>query len=78
MDWAVKSVAFSCVFLTVAKNVILAGVKSVTLYDPTLVQISDLSSQVRSIKTFAKHSFTFVNRISAGRGMLCHVLALPN
>ena len=29
----------------VAKNVILAGVKSVTLYDPTLVSHTDLSSQ---------------------------------
>ena len=30
----------------IAKNVILAGVKSVTLYDPELTQLSDLSSQV--------------------------------
>ena len=30
-----------------AKNVILAGVKSVTVYDPTPVQMSDLSTQVR-------------------------------
>ncbi|KAG0169689.1 SPS-sensor component ptr3 [Apophysomyces sp. BC1034] len=29
----------------IAKNVILAGVKSVTLYDPTPAQISDLSAQ---------------------------------
>eukprot|EP00833_Pecoramyces_ruminatium_P003230 jgi/Orpsp1_1/1177262/evm.model.c7180000060725.1 len=29
----------------IAKNVILAGVKSVTLYDPELTQLSDLSSQ---------------------------------
>ena len=29
-----------------AKNVILAGVKSVTIYDPEPVQASDLSSQV--------------------------------
>lgn len=29
-----------------AKNVILAGVKSVTIYDPEPVQLSDLSSQV--------------------------------
>jgi ubiquitin-activating enzyme E1 len=28
-----------------AKNIILAGVKSVTVYDPELVQIQDLSSQ---------------------------------
>jgi len=32
--------------LMLAKNVILAGVKSVTLYDPTPVQMSDLSTQV--------------------------------
>jgi ubiquitin-activating enzyme E1 len=30
----------------VAKNVILAGVKNVALYDPTPVQMSDLSTQV--------------------------------
>jgi len=29
----------------IAKNVVLAGVKSVTIYDPELAQISDLSSQ---------------------------------
>lgn len=28
-----------------AKNIILAGVKSVTVYDPEPVQIQDLSSQ---------------------------------
>lgn len=33
-------------FKFIAKNVILAGVKSVTLYDPELTQLSDLSSQV--------------------------------
>jgi ubiquitin-activating enzyme E1 len=32
--------------LYVAKNVILAGVKSVALYDPELVEFADLSSQV--------------------------------
>ena len=30
-----------------AKNVVLAGVKSVTIYDPEPVKVSDLSSQVR-------------------------------
>lgn len=30
----------------IAKNVVLAGVKSVTLYDPTPVEITDLSAQV--------------------------------
>lgn len=34
-----------CVYVP-AKNVILAGVKSVTLHDPDPVQISHLSSQV--------------------------------
>ena len=33
--------------LHVAKNVILAGVKSVTVYDPEPVEVQDLSSQVR-------------------------------
>jgi hypothetical protein len=31
--------------IRLAKNIILAGVKSVTVYDPELVQIQDLSSQ---------------------------------
>jgi len=35
--------------LIIAKNVILAGVKSVTIYDPTPVQMSDLSTQVSSL-----------------------------
>lgn len=30
-----------------AKNVVLAGVKSVTLYDPEPVQLEDLGTQVR-------------------------------
>lgn len=30
----------------IAKNVVLAGVKSVTLWDPTPAEISDLSAQV--------------------------------
>ena len=30
----------------IAKNVVLAGVKSVTIYDPDTVQLSHLSSQV--------------------------------
>ena len=29
-----------------AKNIVLAGVKSVTIHDPSPVQLSDLSSQV--------------------------------
>lgn len=33
--------------INLAKNIILAGVKSVTVYDPEPVQIQDLSSQVR-------------------------------
>lgn len=32
--------------MSTAKNVILAGVKSVTVYDPEPVEIQDLSSQV--------------------------------
>jgi ubiquitin-activating enzyme E1 len=35
-------------YLILAKNVVLAGVKSVSVHDPTPVQISDLSSQVIS------------------------------
>jgi ubiquitin-activating enzyme E1 len=30
----------------VAKNVVLAGVKSVTIYDPDVIQLAHLSSQV--------------------------------
>ena len=36
----------SVMTLTPAKNVILAGVKSVTLYDPEPVTLTDLSTQV--------------------------------
>jgi hypothetical protein len=32
-----------------AKNIILAGVKSVTVYDPEPVQIQDLSSQASTL-----------------------------
>ena len=35
-----------------AKNVVLAGVKSVTVYDPEPVKISDLSSQVCSLAVY--------------------------
>lgn len=38
-------VGLSGLGVEIAKNVILAGVKSVTLYDPESVQLSDLSSQ---------------------------------
>jgi len=34
-----------------AKNLVLAGVKSVTIYDPEPVRIQDLSSQVRVLRT---------------------------
>ena len=46
-------------FLTfsVAKNVILAGVKSVSLYDPEPVQIADLSSQVCSALALGEGSY---------------------
>lgn len=33
--------------MTTAKNVALAGVKSVTIYDPAPVEIADLGTQVR-------------------------------
>ena len=33
----------------IAKNVILAGVKSVALYDPSPVHVADLSSQVQPL-----------------------------
>ena len=42
---------------TSAKNIILAGVKSVTLYDPAPVQVADLSSQVQLL--FFVHSLQF-------------------
>ena len=32
--------------LIIAKNVVLAGVKSVALYDPSIIELQDLSSQV--------------------------------
>lgn len=38
----------STFIICVAKNVVLAGVKSVTLWDPTPVDITDLSAQVRN------------------------------
>jgi len=34
--------------IEIAKNVVLGGVKTVTIHDPADVVISDLSSQVRS------------------------------
>ena len=39
---------------TLAKDIALAGVKSVTLYDPEPVTLQDLSSQVSN--TFIKHN----------------------
>lgn len=37
----------SCVLTNFkAKNIVLAGVKSVTIYDPEPVEVQDLSSQV--------------------------------
>lgn len=39
----------------IAKDVILAGVKSVTVYDPEPVAIADLSSQVRLTSYLAAH-----------------------
>ena len=40
-----------------AKNIILAGVKSVTVYDPELVQIQDLSSQASTPHFIFKDSY---------------------
>lgn len=55
--WALKSVSqitlikgkinFDC--FHPAKNVVLAGVKSVTIYDPEPVTIQDLSTQASTI-----------------------------
>ena len=42
-------VSFQTVANILAKNIILAGVKNVTLYDPNPVAIADLSSQVCSV-----------------------------
>ena len=51
--WVLKSVRFinpvrlmSFTKGNLAKNVVLAGVKSVTLYDPEPVTVNDLSTQV--------------------------------
>lgn len=52
---AMKRMAISDVLISgmnglgveIAKNVILSGVKSVTVHDQELTQLSDLSSQVR-------------------------------
>ena len=38
----------------IAKNVVLAGVKSVTLWDPTPAEITDLSAQVLGANTTHK------------------------
>jgi hypothetical protein len=37
--------------IAVAKNVALAGVKTVTIYDPSPVEIADLGTQVGSGKS---------------------------
>lgn len=42
----------------VAKNVALAGVKSVTVYDPFPVEIADLGTQVSSIVASVSVSYT--------------------
>lgn len=36
-----------------AKNIVLAGVKSVTVYDPEPVRIQDLSTQVCRVRTLS-------------------------
>ena len=38
---------FCLLFFSIAKNVVLGGVKSVTLHDTGSVELSDLSSQVQ-------------------------------
>ena len=46
MSWAtVLIVGLKGLGVEVAKNIALAGVKSLTLYDPAPVQLADLSSQ---------------------------------
>lgn len=39
----------------IAKNVALAGVKTVTVYDPSPVEIADLGTQVRSQEIGSNH-----------------------
>ena len=39
-----------CHLLHSAKNVVLAGVKSVTIHDPDTVELTHLSSQVRRLR----------------------------
>lgn len=59
LDWQIDSVA--------AKNVALAGVKSLTIFDPEPVKIQDLGTQVRrypSIKCAALTDFQFFLRES--------------
>ena len=41
--------------VTSAKDIVLAGVKSVTVYDPEPVTVQDLSSQVRRCPRNALH-----------------------
>lgn len=55
-----------------AKNVVLGGVKSVTLHDTGCVEISDLSSQVR---TYCHVHCIVLMQISFGPGMpIVHIL----
>ena len=41
----------------IAKNVVLAGVKSVAIHDDKVVTLADLSSQVRWMEVFYSVSF---------------------
>jgi molybdopterin/thiamine biosynthesis adenylyltransferase len=56
-----KMYGFTNIRFELAKNVVLAGVKSVTLYDPEPAQISDLSTQVKkedySLRTLCLRPF---------------------
>jgi len=47
-DISSSALALTCSVFCTAKNVILAGVRSVTLLDNNLVEPRDLSAQVRS------------------------------
>lgn len=69
----------------IAKNIILAGVKSVTLYDPEPVALQDLSSQVCGVLPYFEllliklnHSSSSDKRILANPELRSLFLALLN
>lgn len=59
-----------CVYVCAAKNLALMGVRSLTLYDPSPVTLSDLSAQVASPLPFHVSSL-FTHCIGCGRGPGC-------